>query len=48
MRAAESWAHDKGYKLLSLEVWSTNEGALKFYECFGYALDALSLIKPLD
>ncbi|MGH2916641.1 MAG: GNAT family N-acetyltransferase [Solirubrobacteraceae bacterium] len=48
MEAAEMWARDRGFDLLSLDVWSTNDGALAFYRRLGYSVDSLSLIKRLD
>jgi ribosomal protein S18 acetylase RimI-like enzyme len=47
MRAGEHWARDRGLALLSLDVWSTNERALAFYERLGYSAESLCLIKAL-
>jgi ribosomal protein S18 acetylase RimI-like enzyme len=47
MAAGEGWARDRGFELLSLDVWSTNDAALAFYRRLGYAVDSLSLIKRL-
>jgi ribosomal protein S18 acetylase RimI-like enzyme len=47
MKAAEAWACDRGFDLLSLDVWATNDDALAFYRRLGYAIDSLSLIKRL-
>jgi ribosomal protein S18 acetylase RimI-like enzyme len=47
MKAGEAWARDRGFDLLSLDVWSTNDAALAFYRDLGYRIDSLSLIKRL-
>ena len=31
MQAGEAWARERGFTVLSLDVWSTNERALEFY-----------------
>ena len=48
MKAGEAWARDRGFDLLSLDVWSTNDAALAFYRDLGYCIDSLSLIKRLS
>ena len=48
MRAAEAWARKRGFAVLSLDVWSTNERALAFYRRMGYRAESLCLIKPLE
>jgi ribosomal protein S18 acetylase RimI-like enzyme len=47
MAAGEAWARDRGFDLLSLDVWSTNDAALAFYRRLGYTIDSLALIKRL-
>jgi GNAT superfamily N-acetyltransferase len=47
MKAGEAWALERGFDLLSLDVWSTNASALAFYRRLGYGVDSLSLIKRL-
>ena len=47
MAAAEAWALDQGFDLLSLDVWSTNDAASAFYRHLGYSVDSLTLIKRL-
>jgi ribosomal protein S18 acetylase RimI-like enzyme len=47
MRAGETWARDRDFNLLSLDVWATNDPAFAFYRQLGYSLDSLSLIKRL-
>ena len=48
MQAAEVWARERGLPVLSLDVWSTNEGALTFYDRLGYRPESLCLVKELD
>ena len=48
MKAAESWARDLGMGVLSLDVWSSNETALRFYRHLGYDAESECLIKRLD
>jgi len=48
IKAGEAWARDRGFDLLSLDVWSTNDAALAFYLRLGYFVDSLALIKRLD
>jgi ribosomal protein S18 acetylase RimI-like enzyme len=48
MAAAEAWALDQGFDLLSLDVRSTNDAALAFYRHLGYSVDSLTLIKSLS
>lgn len=48
MQAGEAWAREQGMTMLSLDVWSTNERALVFYERLGYRPESLCLIKPVD
>jgi ribosomal protein S18 acetylase RimI-like enzyme len=48
MQAGEAWARERGFTVLSLDVWSTNERALEFYRRLGYGAESLCLIKALD
>jgi ribosomal protein S18 acetylase RimI-like enzyme len=48
MRAAEAWALERGLRVLSLDVWSTNERALAFYRSLGYQPESSCLIRELD
>ena len=48
MKAGEEWSRDRGFDLLSLDVWSTNNAALTFYRRAGYTIDSLSLTKRLS
>jgi ribosomal protein S18 acetylase RimI-like enzyme len=47
LQAGEAWARERGFDLLSLDVWSTNEAAFAFYRRQGYSIDSLSLIKRI-
>ena len=47
MQAGEAWARERGFAVLSLDVWSTNERALEFYGRLGYSAESLCLIKAL-
>jgi GNAT superfamily N-acetyltransferase len=47
MTAAEDWARERGYRLLSLHVFEGNARARAFYERLGYRADIRRLIKPL-
>lgn len=48
MRAGEAWARERGFGVLTLDVWPTNEPALAFYRRLGYVAESLCLIKALD
>lgn len=48
MRAGEAWARERGFPVLSLDLWATNERARAFYETLGYSAESLSLFKRLD
>jgi ribosomal protein S18 acetylase RimI-like enzyme len=48
VQAGEDWARERGLTILGLDVWSTNERALAFYERTGYRPESLSLIKRID
>jgi ribosomal protein S18 acetylase RimI-like enzyme len=47
MRAAEAWAREQRLSVISLDVWSTNDGAQAFYRRLGYQPESLHLIKEL-
>jgi ribosomal protein S18 acetylase RimI-like enzyme len=47
VQAGEAWARERGLTILGLDVWSTNEPALVFYERTGYRPESLSLIKRI-
>jgi len=48
MEAAENWAKAQGYRLLHLEVFSTNNQARRFYDTLGFKPDTINMIKSLD
>jgi GNAT superfamily N-acetyltransferase len=47
IRAAEAWARDRGYKTLTLNVFSGNSHAREVYEHLGFEPDTIKYIKPL-
>jgi ribosomal protein S18 acetylase RimI-like enzyme len=47
MQAGEAWAEERGLRVLSLDVWSTNARALAFYRRLGYDAESLCLVKRL-
>jgi GNAT superfamily N-acetyltransferase len=47
MAAVEAWALDRGYRLLTLNVFEGNARARALYEKNGYAVDMLRCIKEL-
>jgi ribosomal protein S18 acetylase RimI-like enzyme len=48
MRAAERWARDQGLGVVSLDVWSTNERALRFYRRLGFQPESIHLGRALE
>jgi len=48
MKAGEAWARERRLRVLSLDVWSTNDPALSFYRQMGYTAESLCLMKRLD
>ena len=47
MKAGEAWARDRGYRLLTLDVFAGNVRARSFYRRLGYGEDSLSMAKEL-
>jgi ribosomal protein S18 acetylase RimI-like enzyme len=47
MRAAESWARERGLDTLELEVADPNGDARRLYDRLGYGLVAHTMVKPL-
>ena len=47
MRAAEQWAHDQGYRRLTLETGAANHSARAFYAALGYAEEDVRLTRRL-
>jgi GNAT superfamily N-acetyltransferase len=45
--AAEQWARDRGYRLLTLNVFVENRAALRLYEELGFAAESMKCVKPL-
>jgi GNAT superfamily N-acetyltransferase len=47
MRAAESWARDRGYRTLTLNVFGANQHARDVYEHLGFVPDTVKYVKIL-
>jgi GNAT superfamily N-acetyltransferase len=47
MSAAEDWARDRGYRLLSLDVFADNRRAVDFYRRGGFKIETRRMVKPL-
>ncbi len=47
MAAAEAWARDRRYRLMSLNVFEDNHRARALYERLGYRPDTMKLLKDL-
>ena len=47
MRAAESWARDRGYRTLTLNVFGGNQHARDVYEHLGFVQDTIKYVKTL-
>lgn len=47
MRFAETWAKEKGIKVLVLEVFSENQRAVQFYEHIGYLQEIVKMTKVI-
>jgi GNAT superfamily N-acetyltransferase len=45
--AAEEWARDRGYRLLTLNVFVENRAALRLYEALGFAPESMKCVKPI-
>jgi len=48
MAHAEHWAREHGCKEVCLDVWGSNERAIRFYERLGYGPDHIRMAKALD
>jgi len=48
IEAAEDWSKTHGFRLLHLEVFSTNDQARGFYQNLGFKPDTINMIKALD
>lgn len=47
IRAAENWARDRRYRILTLNVFSGNQHAREVYEHLGFVTDTVKYIKAL-
>ena len=48
VNAAEAWTRDRGYRLLTLNVFDRNDAARRLYERCGFAVDTIKYLKRLD
>jgi GNAT superfamily N-acetyltransferase len=48
IRAAEAWARDRGYRTLTLNVFSGNSHARQVYEHLGFEPDTVKYIKAVN
>ena len=48
MHAAETWARDRRYPALTLNVFDANQRARGMYEHFGFRPDTVKYLKPLQ
>jgi GNAT superfamily N-acetyltransferase len=47
MNAAGDWARERGYRLLSLDVFADNRRAVEFYRRGGFKTETRRMVKPL-
>ncbi len=47
MAAAEAWAQEQGFRLLTLNVFGGNERALHLYQRLGFQADVTKMVKEL-
>ena len=47
LEAAEDWARDRGYRMLTLDVFAPNRRARTFYKRAGYGEDSIKMVKEL-
>lgn len=47
IEAGEAWSRAQGFRLLTLNVFASNERALKLYERLGYGQDTIKYVKEL-
>jgi len=47
MHLAETWAHARGDRQISLQVFQWNQPALSFYQTLGYQSQSVLMVKPL-
>jgi len=48
MQQVETWARARGDRQIGLQVFSSNQPALKLYQQLGYATQSLWMVKPLS
>jgi len=48
MQAGEDWARRRGYRMLTLNVFTQNHRARNFYQRLGYGEDTMKYVKRLD
>jgi len=48
VRAAERWAHSRGYRRITLDTGAANHGARAFYAALGYAEEDVRLTRPVS
>lgn len=48
MRQAEQWAQDRGDRQIGLQVFQSNQPALRLYQQLGYQPHSLWMVKPLS
>ncbi|MDX2230801.1 MAG: GNAT family N-acetyltransferase [Leptolyngbyaceae cyanobacterium bins.349] len=48
MQQAEQWALARGDRQIGLQVFQTNQPALKLYQHLGYQTESLGMVKPLS
>ena len=48
MVEADQWAHENNFPLLTLDVFSTNERAIAFYNHLGYEVETMKMVKRVD
>lgn len=47
MQAVESWSRDRGHRFVTLNVFSENARAIRFYEQGGYGPDMVRYVKEV-
>jgi GNAT superfamily N-acetyltransferase len=47
MQAAETWARDRGYRRITLNVFAQNDRARQFYEQLGYQPETIHYLREL-
>ncbi len=47
LRAAEQWTRDRGYRLLTLNVFEANDRARRLYRRAGFSIDTIKYVKTI-